>query len=219
MKKILIVDDEADLRFTFRVTLQSDSIDVSECGTAQDALVYLKNHDIDLILLDLRMPQMNGLEFLAKLRELNMNTPVVMITAYGSVPNAVEAMKLGAIDFLEKPLRPDRLRAVVDEVLQRPHLSRSEQTDAESELGVVKLMITCRQFEDAKVMLQNLLVDYGRSAEALNMLGNIEELEGNFDLARKCYREAVSMNWKYEPAQKNLLRLNESETPTKEKTT
>ncbi|MGE5754667.1 MAG: response regulator, partial [Planctomycetaceae bacterium] len=118
-KRILIVDDEPNVRLVFRTALESEGHDLAEAANGRDALDWLRTSKADLILLDLQMPETGGMEVLRRLREAGDDTPVVIITAYGSVPDAVRAMKLGAIDFLAKPLTPHALRKVVAEVLER----------------------------------------------------------------------------------------------------
>ena len=98
---VLIIDDEPNVRLTYRVTLETEGFEVQEASDASAALRELADKDFDLAILDMRMPEMDGLELLESMRERNIQTPVVIITAYGDVPHAVRAMKLGAIDFLK----------------------------------------------------------------------------------------------------------------------
>ncbi len=112
-KRILIVDDEPNVRLVFRTALEATGYLVTEAAAGDAALVQLRRLPIDLILLDLKMPLVDGMETLRLLRDAGNETPVVVITAHGSVPDAVAAMKLGAVDFLPKPVSPVTLRAVV----------------------------------------------------------------------------------------------------------
>ena len=114
---VLIIDDEPNVRLTYRVTLETEGFEVQEASDASAALRELADKDFDLAIFDMRMPEMDGLELLESMRERNIQTPVVIITAYGEVPHAVRAMKLGAIDFLQKPLTPEALRSAVGEIL------------------------------------------------------------------------------------------------------
>ena len=112
-KRILIVDDESNVRLVFRTTLESAGYEVSEASDGGAALEELRERHFDLILLDLKMPVVDGIVTLQRLRDVADETPVVMITAHGRVAEAVAAMKLGAVDFLPKPVSPVSLRAVV----------------------------------------------------------------------------------------------------------
>jgi DNA-binding NtrC family response regulator len=102
---ILIVDDEPNVRLVFRTALESSGYRISSAEDGEKALLWLGNAPIDLVLLDLQMPGIEGMEVLRQVRSGGNDVPVVVITAHDTVPNAVEAMKLGAIDFLAKPLR------------------------------------------------------------------------------------------------------------------
>ena len=116
---ILIVDDEPNVRLVFRTALESTGYSVSEVEDGASALDRLEESPADLVLLDLKMPGIGGMETLRRLRDAGNDVPVVIVTAHGSIPDAVQAMKYGAIDFLSKPLRPEALRKVVGEVFRR----------------------------------------------------------------------------------------------------
>src|SRR3954470_9520448 len=98
--RILIVDDEPNVRLVFHTTLEASGYTVTEAEDGEKALVWSGNTPFDLVLLDLKMPNIDGMEVLESLRETGNDVPVVIITAHGNVPHAVHAMKLGAIDFL-----------------------------------------------------------------------------------------------------------------------
>jgi DNA-binding NtrC family response regulator len=100
--RILIVDDEANVRLNYRITLETEGYEVFEASTTASALQKLLERQFALAILDLRMPGMDGLELLAKMREVGITVPATIVTAYSDVPNAVKAMKLGAIDFFAK---------------------------------------------------------------------------------------------------------------------
>ena len=128
--KILIVDDEPNVRLVFRTTLKAEGYETASADCGSSALDILRADTFDLILLDLQMPGEGGNTILQRLREAGNDTPVVIITAYATVPDAVQAMKLGAIDFIAKPLSPTILRQVVAEVIHRnsPTLDASEKS-------------------------------------------------------------------------------------------
>src|SRR6202163_3181130 len=117
--KILIVDDEKNVRLNYRMTLETEGYTIFEAVSGAAALEELVGRSFDLAILDMRMPGMDGLELLAKMREFGIGVPAMIVTAYSDVPHAVKAMKLGAIDFLQKPLQPEELRTAVAEILER----------------------------------------------------------------------------------------------------
>ncbi|MEO7143072.1 MAG: sigma-54 dependent transcriptional regulator [Bryobacteraceae bacterium] len=113
---ILVVEDEEKLRRVVELQLSSAGFDVLQAGTAEEGLKLAEQ--ANLILTDLRLPGMDGLELLATLRRQNSRTPVIVMTAFGTIENAVEAMKAGAVDFLPKPFSLDHLMAVVNKALE-----------------------------------------------------------------------------------------------------
>ena len=122
---ILIIDDEPNLRLVFRTALETAGYHVAEAADGVAGLKRLRNYPFDLVLLDLSMPGLGGMDVLERIRDAEIPVPVVVITAHGNVPGAVEAMKLGAIDFLSKPIKPEVLRSIVADVLRRREGSRS----------------------------------------------------------------------------------------------
>ena len=131
-KRILVVDDEEKLRRVIEVHLRSAGFDVDQARTAEEALKLVDR--ADLILTDLRLPGMDGLELLSLIRRQNSHSPVILMTAFGTIENAVEAMKTGATDFLLKPFSLDHLTAVVNKALEVRAL-RDENRQLKEELG------------------------------------------------------------------------------------
>jgi DNA-binding NtrC family response regulator len=115
--KILIVDDEQQMRLALGETLRRAGYDTSEAGTPSEALTLFRRGGYDMVVSDIRMPGMSGIELLSKLKAADPEVPVVMITAYGTIEDAVEAMKRGAADYLLKPFSPEYLEGVVARVL------------------------------------------------------------------------------------------------------
>jgi DNA-binding NtrC family response regulator len=150
--RILIVDDETNVRLNFRITLEMEGYEIFEAGSAEQALDVLAERSFALAILDMRMPGMDGLELLAKMRESGNNVPAMFVTACGHVPRAVEAMKLGAIDFLQKPLRPGELRNVVVEILKRH--ARPDDSPPETfyaHIAAAKRCLNLRAFAKARL--------------------------------------------------------------------
>jgi DNA-binding NtrC family response regulator len=118
-KNILVVDDDAMMRTFFAAVLKEEGHAVEEAGSGKGGLEALNRSDFDLVLTDLRMPDISGLELMRKGRKLRPGVRWVIVTAFGSIGNAVEAMRAGASDYLTKPLRdPEELRHVVRRVLR-----------------------------------------------------------------------------------------------------
>src|SRR5579864_4782955 len=124
MRTILIIDDDKTARYGICRALE-DQHRLLEAGSAAEARKVMAAESPDLLLLDIEMPEENGLEFLRDLRSKENARPVIMLTAYGSEKVAVEAMKGGAYDYLPKPFEIDELRLVVDKALE--HLDLAEE--------------------------------------------------------------------------------------------
>jgi DNA-binding NtrC family response regulator len=124
MNRVLVVDDDAASRRLLEVRLRPLECDVATAGNGEQALSALRKDVPDLVLLDLQMPKMGGIEVLRALRKDKINVPVVVITAHGSIETAVEAMKEGAYDFITKPVDANHFDIVVRKVLEREGLIR-----------------------------------------------------------------------------------------------
>jgi two-component system nitrogen regulation response regulator NtrX len=123
MAKILLIDDEASIRAALKEILEYESHEVFSFDNAQAGLDILTEQAFDLIISDIKMPKMDGLEFLAQVKALEVEAPVVMITGHGSVDTAVESLKKGAFDFLQKPLDLNRVLVTVRNATQASHLT------------------------------------------------------------------------------------------------
>jgi DNA-binding NtrC family response regulator len=117
MANILIVEDEPRMRRLLEISLGEDGHTVHAAEDAETGIKFLRKDSIDLVLTDLKLPGMNGLEFLQEAKTLNASIPVVVMTAYGSVETAVEAMKAGASDYVLKPFTMAEMRLVVKKEL------------------------------------------------------------------------------------------------------
>jgi len=124
MASILIADDQDNFRFSLSVALKRDGYEVLEASTGAQAARILASKDVDIVVTDLRMPGMDGLALLEEVRKIRPSVEMVVMTAFGSVDSAVEAMKRGACDYITKPFQPDELAAVIKRTLDRMHLAR-----------------------------------------------------------------------------------------------
>ena len=225
--RILIVDDEPNVRLVFRTALESIGHQVAEVEDGTRALEQLARSRYELVLLDLRMPVMDGMTTLGRLREMGSDVPVIIVTAHGSVPDAVEAMKRGAVDFLSKPINPEALRRVVAEVLQRHAEPASAPASApvpaepapvtpKSQLAEnlqrAKRAINSRRFEEAEIFLRQAIGLSNASAEAHNLLGVIHEMRNEHDASYREYKAALRADADHEPARNNMLRYYERVT-------
>ncbi|HVY31171.1 MAG TPA: sigma-54 dependent transcriptional regulator [Polyangiaceae bacterium] len=135
-KQILVVDDEPNLRRVLSAQLERDGYDVHTAEDGEQALGILKEHHIDLVITDLRMPRIDGMELLRRTQKMDADLPVVMITAHGTVDNAVEALKTGAFDYLTKPFDQVEVRTIVAKALKTRDLSATEASHPFHEVPV-----------------------------------------------------------------------------------
>lgn len=117
-KRILVVDDEENARIGLSRLLAQEGFLVESVANGYEALDYLRQQDVNLIVTDINMPEMNGITFL---RELNKHFPksnVIMITAYGGVESYIEAMNLGAFEYINKPVKIDELKSILKKIFK-----------------------------------------------------------------------------------------------------
>jgi two-component system nitrogen regulation response regulator NtrX len=138
--RILVIDDEAAIRDSLKMTLEYDGNDVMLAATGEEGVKLVEREAPDLVFLDIKMPGMDGLEVLQKLRHLVDVTPVVVISGHGDINTAVEATKLGAFDFIEKPLERERVLVTVRNAVDTRRLKTENKTyrrDAEKKHQIV----------------------------------------------------------------------------------
>lgn len=156
MKKVLVIDDESALRMMIRAVMESAGWRVLEADSGTSAVAMLKENPsiADVVLLDMRMPGMDGHETLAHIHEINPALPVVMLTAYGTVGSAVDAMKRGAFDYITKPADNDELITVLEKGYQYSRLLnenaklKQELDDTSPVSGLVGNSASMRRLHD-----------------------------------------------------------------------
>ncbi|MDD3643368.1 MAG: response regulator, partial [Candidatus Krumholzibacteria bacterium] len=139
-KRILIVDDEASIRSSLEKLLTYEKYRTFTAADGPSALEAVGDERIDLVLLDIKMPGMDGLEVLQRLKEIRGDLPVVIISGHGTISTAVEATKLGAFDFIEKPIDLDRLLLTVRNGLRQGELARQNLRLRERVLGATEII-------------------------------------------------------------------------------
>ena len=167
MAHLLLIDDEAPIRASLREILEYEGHKVSEAGTGMDGILMATKTAFDAIFCDVKMPQMDGLDVLDMLAKKNVATPVVMISGHGTVETAVDALKKGAYDFIQKPLDLNRVLVTLRNVLEREalvettkvltkkvHTSQSHQMVGESEgIQTIQHMVQTVAPTDARVLV------------------------------------------------------------------
>ena len=126
MNKILIVDDELNMRLVLSAMLKKEGYEVASASDGREALQILKSSKIAVVVTDLKMPDIDGMELLTRISEKYPEIPVIMITAHGTVATAVEALKKGALDYITKPFDLDELKNVISKAIKTRNLKENE---------------------------------------------------------------------------------------------
>jgi two-component system response regulator PilR (NtrC family) len=156
-RAVLIIDDEPDIRELLVLTLSRMGVDADTASTVKEAQQALKERAYDLALTDMRLPDGDGLAVLRHIAESYGNTPVAVITAYGSTENAVAALKAGAFDYLAKPIKVEQLRALVMSALKLPRPVQARRASiGETAPGAPLLLGESAPLQRAREMIQKL---------------------------------------------------------------
>jgi len=117
-KRVLIIDDEDTLRDSMHQVLKKEGYRVREAADGKEGLSLFNQETFEAVFLDLKLPGLNGLRVMGQMREASPETPIIIITGYGSIESAVEAIKLGAFDYMSKPFSPEELRVVTKKAIE-----------------------------------------------------------------------------------------------------
>jgi DNA-binding NtrC family response regulator len=127
-KKIVIVDDEETVRYSFRKLFRDPGYEIFEAANGLDALSVIKKESPDLVLMDIEMPGLNGLEAIQRIKSMMPQLPVIIMTAFGTSERVIAAMKYGAFEYLEKPFDVARLKAVISEAIETKRISDEDKS-------------------------------------------------------------------------------------------
>lgn len=205
-KPILVVDDEKNIRLTMSQSLEPLDIPVQTAVNGEEALRKLRETPFGLVFLDLKMAGIDGMEVLRQIKDEWPKIRVIIITAHGTVESAVEAMKLGAVDFIQKPFSPGEIRELATQVLRREALDEENAVNYFSLIEVTKRHISDRGFSAARETARKAIAADPAQPEAYNLLGALLEIKGDWLEAQKFYRAALDIDPTFKPAWANLER-------------
>jgi DNA-binding response OmpR family regulator len=205
-RKILLVDDDKSIRVTLSEALSAAGYDVATAVDGEHALEKFPSDVYDLVLLDMKMPGVQGMEVLRQVKAMKSGQPVVMMTGFGTVETAVEALKLGAIDYIQKPFSPDEIRSIVRRVIERRSLEENALASFDQIVEFAKKCIVEHDLEKAYGRLKEAVRLDPTKPEPFNLMGAINEINGDIAGAQKMYRAALALDPSYEPALANLDR-------------
>lgn len=182
MASVLVIDDTKNIRILLTQCLKFEGYDVATANNGATALQLVAEKNFDLIFLDVRMPELSGTEVLRQMRQLGVITPVVMITAFGTVKNAVECTQLGAVAYLQKPFTENKIKQVLEEVLH----FKPERSNLDNILALADEQIKSSRFGDAELLLKNALPEYFLEPRVYSMLTEVYLKLGEKENAEKC---------------------------------
>ena len=184
--RVLVVDDDATIGEYVRTLLGKDGFEVTVVDDPAKAEAVLRAESPHLVILDLMMPGMHGLEVLERLRKIDSDVAVVIFTGYPSLETAVGAMKLDAVDYLKKPFEPEELRATVDRVLKKKGLLRSPEEMLHKHIGE-----TIRGLRKDRAL--TLKQTARRTGLSVSLLSQIERAESSASIG-SLYKIAVALD-------------------------
>ncbi|MBE6068523.1 MAG: response regulator [Clostridium lundense] len=187
MKKVIVIDDTKNIRNLLTTCLQINGYKVSTASSGEEALnLFLKEH-FDLAFLDIKMPEISGTEVLRRIRLMGLDIPVVIMTAFATVKNAVECTKLGAVAYLQKPFTADKVKTVLEEINQ---YTVCEKSNVESKLIISKELLQNGKIDEAFNCLKSILSMDPSCSECYDLIGRVHELKGDVEEAQKFYTAA-----------------------------
>lgn len=207
MKSILIVDDEKNIRLTLSECIQSIDYDIEMAENGEEALQKIKAKDFNLVLLDLRLPGMDGMELLRRIHDFRPDIRVVILSAHGTIESAVEATRLGAVAFLQKPFMPIEIRDLVQRALDSVTLEKARESNYRAAIGLARKCIGENHLEAALEHLRRAAYLDPSHAVAINLMGAVMELKNDPIEAHRYYLAAYSLDPTYQPAIKNVDRI------------
>lgn len=187
MKKVIVIDDTKNIRNLLTTCLQINGYKVSTASSGEEALNLFLKERFDLAFLDIKMPEVSGTEVLRRIRLMGLDLPVVIMTAFATVKNAVECTRLGAVAYLQKPFTADKVKIVLEEINQ---YTAYEKNDIEDNLIISKDLLQNGKIDEAFSCLRSILSMNPSCSECYDLIGKVHELKGNFEEAKKFYNAA-----------------------------
>jgi two-component system, OmpR family, response regulator len=187
VKRAIVVDDAKNIRNLLTTCLELYGYEVSAASGGEEALRLFKEESFDLAFLDIKMPEVSGTEVLRRIRASGQTLPVIIMTAFATVKNAVECTKLGAVAYLQKPFTADKVKSVLEEFSLQNSCS---ERDVEHQLDAARELLEAGKLEEAYCSLKALLSIDPACSKCYRLLGKVLELKGKPEEARRFYKAA-----------------------------
>jgi FixJ family two-component response regulator len=210
--RILVANDQRNVRGNLKMILGADGYRVDATADSEEVLARCHQRHYDIAFVDINMTKIDGLDLVRYIRALSKNTTVVTLGQYGAITKVVEAMKLGAVDFVEKPIDPRKIQLLCDEILRRRALMTN---DTVSELlRLAELALERNAFVEARIYLKMAMLRDENRAEPYYWLSEVYESEGDIREALHYYCRALDVGPTFQPSRKALFRLKQLATGT-----
>jgi len=189
MKKVLIIDDTKNIRILLSKCLELEGYAISMASDGREGLELIKKQSFDLILLDIKLPEISGTEVLRRMQKMGIKTPVIIITAYPTIKNAVDCTRLGAVAYLQKPFTADRLRNLLKEL----DLQNREKQGQQGLKDNVENLLKEGEADKAINLLKAALGEKCDDADIYYLLGKSYEIKDDKASAEKFY--SIAQIW------------------------
>lgn len=186
MKRVLVADDTKNIRNLLTTCLELDGYEVLNAKDGQEAFDLIYNENIDLAFIDIKMPVMSGTEVLKRIRAAGIMIPVIIMTAFATVKNAIDCTKLGAVAYLQKPFTADKINNLLEEMKGCKDCSKWEEPYIHASLE----MIEAEKYNDAYEELKKALSINPCNDRIYYLMGVVYDKKGEGDMARKFYKAA-----------------------------
>ncbi|EGD48272.1 response regulator receiver protein [Ruminiclostridium papyrosolvens DSM 2782] len=187
MKKVLVVDDTKNIRMILTKCLELEGYEVLTASDGTQALELFMTHSFDLAFLDIKLPGVRGTEVLKRIREKGIKTPVIIITAYATVKNAVDCTNLGAVAYVQKPFSADKIRNVLMD-FENSSLSSKNEENSDSFILRAKSYLDADEFEKSLDFAQKALAKDVENPELYLLISRAYRGMGNEKSAERFYQ-------------------------------
>ncbi|MBZ9684855.1 response regulator [Clostridium estertheticum] len=192
MKKVLVVDDTKNIRTLLGIYLKLNGFEVLMATNGNEALSIIDTQPVDLIFLDIKMPEISGTEVLKRIRAKGITAPVVIMTAFATVKNAVDCTKLGALTYLQKPFTTDKIKTIIDETMTEKEVPNAR--NIEYQLMIIKKLIAENNLKKALDTLKVVLSTDPNTPEIYELISIVYSRQG--DLKKAEIFHNMAQQWK-----------------------
>lgn len=190
MKKVLVVDDTKNIREMLKTYLELEGFQVLEAVNAKEAIEIINAYDVSLVFTDIKMPEISGTELLRVIKKQNKNIIVIIMTAFGTIKNAVECTKLGAAAYLQKPFTTKKVKTVLDEILKKDSIKNNLNVY----ISLAKKLLDENELEKAEGVLKKALAMREDCGQVYFLFSILEEKKGNIEKSNKFLKASEIFN-------------------------